>query len=430
MGAIVPLQLRMRPIVPPDSGDARSRRLRRRRIVLIAVVALALVASIGGLLIATTIKSPAEQAAQSAPPALTQLSVPVTRQVITGTVLAQGLVKPPPEVAQLSGANTGAGSGELSVVTKIFARRGSYVQSGQVIVEVAGRPLFVFAGRVPAYRNLVPGDTGTDVAQLQAGLESLGYSVGEDTSGVFGPGTAAAVAAYYTALGYSVPTVPGTSAASDAGPKTSGTHGTKHPPQPMVPLSEIMFVPRFPARVVKVAGPVGSVASGSLVTLSMGNPSVAGQLSPSDAALVRAGMAVRITDAATGLTRRGHLGRVGLRTQTKKSISGGVYLPMRVRPARALPVSLIGQDVSLTISAARSDGPVLAVPEAAVFARANGRLYVTKMTGRQSDVPVPVRVGVTGNGMVGVTPIDGGTLTTGDRVAIGTNYVQNLKSAP
>ena len=215
--------------MPPDSGDARSRRLRRRRIVLIAVVALALVASIGGLLIATTIKSPAEQAAQSAPPALTQLSVPVTRQVITGTVLAQGLVKPPPEVAQLSGANTGAGSGELSVVTKIFARRGSYVQPGQVIVEVAGRPLFVFAGRVPAYRNLVPGDTGTDVAQLQAGLESLGYSVGEDTSGVFGPGTAAAVAAYYTALGYSVPTVPGTSAASDAGPKTSGTHGAKHP---------------------------------------------------------------------------------------------------------------------------------------------------------------------------------------------------------
>jgi Putative peptidoglycan binding domain len=419
----------MRAIVPPDSGGARSRRLRRRRIVLIAVVALALVASVGGLLIATTIKSPAEQAAQSAPPALTQLSVPVTRQVITGTVLAQGVVKPPPEVAQLSGANTGAGSGELSVVTKIFLKRGSYVEPGEVIVEVAGRPLFVFAGRVPAYRNLEPGDTGTDVAQLQAGLESLGYSVGDDTSGVFGPGTADAVAAYYTALGYSVPTIPGTKATTDAGAKTGGKPGAKPAPQPIVPLSEIMFVPRFPARVVKVAGPVGSVATGSLVKLSMGNPSIAGQLSPSDAALVRAGMAVTITDPATSVTRRGHLGAIGLRTKTKKSISGGVYLPMKIRPGRPLPASMIGQDVSLTITAARSDGPVLAVPEAAVFARANGRLYVTKMTGRQSDVQVPVRVGVTGNGMVGVTPIDGGTLITGDRVAIGTNYVQSLKTA-
>ena len=43
---------------------------------------------------------------------------------------------------------------------------------GSVIVEVAGRPLFVFPGTVPAYRNLSPGETGTDVAQLQAGLRA------------------------------------------------------------------------------------------------------------------------------------------------------------------------------------------------------------------------------------------------------------------
>ncbi len=401
-----------------ESGRPGSRLLRRRRILLIAVAALAVVAAVGGLLVSTSIKSPAELAAQSAPPNLTQLTAPVTRQVITSTVLAQGVVKPPPEVSQLPGANSGGTSGELPVVTKIFLRRGSTVEPGNVIVEVAGRPLFVFAGSGPAYRDIVPGDSGTDVAQLQAGLESLGYSIGGDTSGVFGSGTGAAVAAYYAALGYTVPTVP-------ASPKAGGKKAAS---KPMVPLAEIMFVPEFPARVVKVAGPVGQEANGSLVTLAMGSPAIAGQLSPSDAALVKAGMRITITDAATGLTRRGHITSVGRRTKTKGSISGGVYVPMKVRPGRPLPMSMIGQDVSLTITAAHSAGPLLAVPEAAVFARADGRLYVTKVTGARSDVQVPVRVDATGNGMVGITPIDGGTLATGDRVVTGTNYVQNVKT--
>jgi hypothetical protein len=404
--------------VAAEPGWTGSHRLRRRRIVLVAVIGLAVAASVGGLLYATTIKSPAELAAQTAPPPLTQLTTPVTRQVITSTVLAQGVVTAPREVSQLAGANSGGtAAGELPVVTKIFLKRGSTVVAGNVIVEIAGRPLFVFQGSVPAYRSLAPGDSGADVAQLQAGLESLGYSIGGDTSGVFGAGTGSAVTAYYTALGYAVPKVPASS-------KASGKH--KAASEPMVPLAEIMFVPRFPARVVKVAGPVGQEASGSLVTLSLGNPTIAGQLSPSDAALVKAGMAVRITDAATGLSRRGHIRSVGRRTQTKGSISGGVYVPMKVHPNRPLHMSLIGQDISLTITAAHSARPLLAVPEAAVFARADGRLYVTKVTGTRSDVHVPIRVDATGNGMVGITPIDGGTLTTGDKVVTGTNYVQNV----
>jgi len=406
------------------NDGARSQRLRRRRIILVGVVALAVVASVGGLLISTAIKSPAELAAQTAPPSQTQLTVPVTRQLITATVLAQGVVKHPPEVAQLPGANSSGGNGVLPIVTKIFRGTGSTVEPGSVIVEVAGRPFFVFQGTVPAYRSLAPGDSGADVAQLQVGLESLGYSVGGDTLGVFGSGTGGAVAAYYSALGYSVPTQP-----VPAGSTSGGKKGSKPANEPMVPVAEILFVPRFPARVVKVAGPVGQEASGSLVTLSMGDPTIAGQLSPSDAALVHRGMAVTITDPATNAIRRGHLGYVGLRTKTTGSISGGVYLPMRIQPHRPLPASMIGQDVSLTITAAHSPGPVLAVPEAAVFARADGRLYVTKMTGLRSDVQVPVRVGVTGNGMVQVTPIDGGTLTAGDRVVIGTSYVQSLKPA-
>lgn len=50
---------------------------------------------------------------------------------------------------------------------------------------------------------------------------------------------------------------------------------------------------------------------------------------------------------------------------------------MRIRPSKPLSTSLIGQNVTLTITAAHSSGPVLAVPEAAVFASVNGSTYVT-----------------------------------------------------
>lgn len=392
-------------------------RLRRRRTLLIGVAALAIVASVGGLLISTNIKSPAEQAAQAAPPALTQLTAPVSRQVITSTVLAQGVVNPPPEVSQLPGASGGGGggSGELPVVTKLFVGVGSLVHAGNVIVEIAGRPLYVLPGSVPAYRSLSAGESGADVAELQVALETLGYSVGSDTSGVFGSGTASAVAAYYQAMGYSVPT-------TSAGPKAAK--------KPMVPLAEIMFVPQFPARVVKVAGPVGQEANGSLVTLSMGNPTVAGQLSPSNSLLVHPGMAVTVTDPATGLSRSGHVSSVGRHTQTKGSISGGVFAPMTIAMSRRLPSSMIGQDVSLIVTAAHSAGPVLAVPEAAIFSRVDGRIYVSKVRPGRSDMQVPVRVDVTGNGMVGITPIGSGTLAPGDQVVTGLNHAGTRAPGP
>ena len=91
-----------------ESDAAGPPRLRRRRAVALTVAGVAAVAATGGVLVATSIKSPAQLAAETAPPPLTQLSARVTRQVITGTVQAPGVVKPPPEVAELAGPD-GAG---------------------------------------------------------------------------------------------------------------------------------------------------------------------------------------------------------------------------------------------------------------------------------------------------------------------------------
>ena len=400
-----------------DAGGRPSHpRLRRRHAILLAVVIVALIAAVGGLLVSTTIKSPADLAAQSRPPALTDLTATVHRQVISSTVLAQGKVSQPAEVSgpaasggSGAGAGSGASAGTQPIVTRIFLRTGSRVLPGRVILEVAGRRVFVLSGTIPAYRNLIHGESGEDVAELQTSLESLGFGLGDDIGGVYGPGTAAAVAAFYQSIGYSVPMI-------STGPKAD--RGA------MMPLSEFMFVPRFPAHLVSLGAKVGGTASGALVKLSMGSPAIAGQLNPNDRGLVRPGMKVTITDAVTGKSFRGRVRSVRSQTQTKHSISGGIYLPMRIRPGRPMPASLIGQNVTLTITAAHSSEPVLAVPEAAVFASADGSTYVTKVTGRHSQVRVTVRTGISGDGLVEVTPTGGGTLAAGDAVLTGQNYVQ------
>ena len=390
-------------------------RLRRRRTILIGVLIVALMASVGGLLISTSIKSPAQLAAQTSSPGLTRLTSPVQRQVISDSVLAQAVVTKPPEISGPPGGGGGSGaSGAQPIVTRIFLGPGSEVRPGQPILEVAGRPMFVFGGSYPAYRDLTPGESGPDIAQLQQGLGSLGYPVGSDASGVFGAGTSAAVAAFYKGIGYSAPKV---------------TTGPKRSQGAMVPLSEFMFVPRFPAQVVKLGASIGQAASGALVTLSLGRPGIKGQLNPADAALVRPGMKVRITDPVTGKTLRGRVLSVTQQEKTKGSISGGIYLPMKIHVDASLPASMVGQNLSLTISAAHSNGPVLTVPEAAVFASANGGTYVSKVTGAHSQVKVAVRIGITGGGLVQVTPLQAGALTAGSVVVTGQNYASSGRYA-
>src|SRR5690242_21918303 len=90
----------------PASG-----RLRRRRVILLAVIGLAVIASVGGLLISTTIKSPAQQAAETQPPGVTRLTAPVQDTVIRNTVQADGLITKPPQIISLEIGSVGGGDG-------------------------------------------------------------------------------------------------------------------------------------------------------------------------------------------------------------------------------------------------------------------------------------------------------------------------------
>ncbi|MFI9186006.1 peptidoglycan-binding protein [Streptomyces goshikiensis] len=165
--------------------------MRGRRGVF-GVVGGAVLMAAGALLATAVVKSPAQLAAEAGPPAQGVLTAEVERRVLAETVVTRGTV-----VADQSVTVAPPG-----VVTKLPLKAGDPVAAGRLLAEVSGRPVFALRGAVPMYRDLVPGATGDDVAQVQAALRELGHGTGRDTKGVFGPGTKAALAELYRAVGY------------------------------------------------------------------------------------------------------------------------------------------------------------------------------------------------------------------------------------
>ncbi len=86
----------------------------------------------------------------------------------------------------------------------VTALQGQNSGFGTVVLEISGRPVWVMPGQLPPYRDLVPGDSGPDVAQFNQALASLGYDAAGD---VFDRRMADAVTDLYQSAGYELPTV-------------------------------------------------------------------------------------------------------------------------------------------------------------------------------------------------------------------------------
>ncbi|PFG19056.1 hypothetical protein [Serinibacter salmoneus] len=162
---------------------------------IIAVLCLAL-----GLLAGRLVKSPAQIAAESAPPEAGPITIAVERQelssdvVVRGDALYDGAVSVTVETADLGGP---------AVVTGAVPQVGDTVEPGSVLLEVTGRPVIALPGELPVYRSLRAGVSGPDVTQLQEALGSLDLDAGN--SGTYDAATAAAVAELFTRAGYPAP---------------------------------------------------------------------------------------------------------------------------------------------------------------------------------------------------------------------------------
>lgn len=113
-------------------------------------------------------------------------------------------------------------SGMSGIVTNVAVADGDRVESGDQIATVDLKPVVVADGDTPAFRDLAPGDTGPDVAQLQRMLRELGYPA--EDSGTLDALTEDAVRQWQTAR--SMP--------------DTGT----------VPLGTLLFAAGLPARIL------------------------------------------------------------------------------------------------------------------------------------------------------------------------------------
>ncbi|MGW3326022.1 peptidoglycan-binding protein [Streptomyces virginiae] len=190
------------PTEAPAAPEEDRGGLARGRRVVLAVVGGAALMAVGGLLATTLVKSPAQLAAETGPPAQGVLTADVERRVLAQTVVLRGTVVADQSVTvSPQGVRSGEGAG-AALVTKLPLKAGDPVTAGRLIAEVSGRPIFTLHGAQPMYRDLKPGSTGDDVAQLQQALRELGHGTGGDAKGVFGAGTKAALTAHYRAIGY------------------------------------------------------------------------------------------------------------------------------------------------------------------------------------------------------------------------------------
>jgi peptidoglycan hydrolase-like protein with peptidoglycan-binding domain len=439
---------------PSDGGRrvVRGSRLARRRRVLFVVGGAAALLAIGGLIGSSFVKSPQQIAATTAAPRPTVTTAKVASRVVTSSVQMRGVVYPAtqydvypsaPETATgtgsaAGGSASGSGSSAGVYISRLDVAAGQTISNGGQLAAVDGEPLFVLAGTVPAWRDITPGESGPDVAELQKALASLGYYQGGDTPGYFGTATEDAVALYYEHLGYTAPATGG------------------------VPMTDVIFLPSLPAKVVAVNGGKGQEPGQPFLELAArGSLALTGELAPGYAGQVKTGLKVKIYDEVTGIHATGTIANVGTATTVTPvgaivNVGGGAaaasaaqaaasgsagsgstgpaagsgnsgsasnpeataFIPLAVQPSKPLPAALNGENVLVTVETGRTEGAVLTVPVAAIVTTGSGTSYVTVAGAHGKQTRVPVTPGISENGYVQVTPVKAGHLAAGDSVVV------------
>ncbi len=169
----------------------------RRRLSAV-VLALIVVAALGGWVAGSRIRSPAEQAARTAPPEASAILVPAEERVLSTDIVTRGTARfGSPRSLWLAPS---ALKPDAGVVTSLPVL-GSQLGEGEVALAVSGRPVFILQGDLPIYRDLGPGLAGDDVLQLEEALLRMGFDPGP-VDGTYDDHTGAAVAGWYASTGW------------------------------------------------------------------------------------------------------------------------------------------------------------------------------------------------------------------------------------
>lgn len=272
----------------------------------------------------------------------------------------------------------------LPVVTRLPKKRGATVRAGEVVLEVAGRPVVALTGPLPAYRDLAPGAVGPDVRQLEGALAALGLDPG-DVDDEFTAATGAAVQRLYERLDYPAPAGAG------------------------LPMSEVAYVPSLPRRVDRMPTRLGAPLAEKPILLSGTDLVVTIGLTAADTALLEAGMRA-VVAVPGGRSVRGRLGAV------TPTATGGRTTVRPLRLTERQRRALRGANVKVTVPLRSTGGRVLVVPLAALSTDAAGTVRVVRVDADGTTEAVEVATGLSAEGYAEVR---GDGLAAGDRVVVG-----------
>ena len=126
---------------------------KKRNVTIFLVLALVAIATVVSWIAASSIKSPAEVAARTAPPTPSPILVPVEQRVLSSRVVTRGTARfgLPETIAIIPSAL----KSDVGVITAVRSRN-TQLKEGDVILSASGRPVFVLLGHIPVYRDLVP----------------------------------------------------------------------------------------------------------------------------------------------------------------------------------------------------------------------------------------------------------------------------------
>jgi hypothetical protein len=420
------------PVPGPAPERGAGAWLRGSRVLLLFLAGMVVLAAAAGVAVGRNFLSPAQRAADAAPPVPSLITVPVRLGRLAARVVVHATVTAADPVLVRIPADLGS---DLPVVTSVATGAGAQIQNGQELLSVAERPVFVFSGTIPAFRDMRPDTSGVDVAEVQEGLREAGYATGNDPLGSYGPGTAAAVQALYLANRaeptWSSPTAqadlarlraavaaasPGRAAAKAeralvAAQQTEGV---------ILPLGDAVFVPRLPQPVLSLSVRPGSVAKASrpLAAIGSGRVQISGVVNQQDRSQLRVGMRASAGPETSGASFRMRISAIA--AAPSGSVDGTDAPGYRVAfmPSGPLPGGIVGKSIAIT-AGTRSTGPqVLIVPVASISTGASGRTYVTVATAAGRERDVTVRLGLSTGGEQAVSPV-GGALKPGESVVIG-----------
>jgi peptidoglycan hydrolase-like protein with peptidoglycan-binding domain len=170
----------------------------KRAVALSAALALAAVLAVGAWVAGSHIESPADAAARTAPPVPSPILVPVEERVLSSNIVTRGKARfGLPQPISIAPSALKGTPGLIATLPL----RNVQIEEGGVLLTASGRPVFALRGKLPAYRDLVPGLSGEDVRQLEEALERLGFDPGV-ADGTYDRQTGAAVARWYKSKGW------------------------------------------------------------------------------------------------------------------------------------------------------------------------------------------------------------------------------------